>query len=658
MARLDWYWHRLRAMTPAELALHGRKKLRQLSDARRAWNWMPRPLDSAGVFPSLPQQDAAPARLREVLARDVESILDCRWRAFGHLELVVDDPPQWHRDYLAGQDLATARSAFKLDHRTLPGGADIKLLWELSRWHQLVRLAMGGYVLEDDVARRKCLDWLEDWVAHNPPYRGWNWTSALEAGIRLIQFAWIDALLAAGNPGDRTAHPATDLAPRLTQLRAELLPAHVWFTWRHCSFGSSANNHLLGELTGCILATVRWPVLALRCASLEELQAHWEREVLAQFAQDGGNREQALNYHLFALEFCVQASLALEAAGRKPSPQVQERLATAGRFFTEVQASDEHWDYGDSDDAFVTPFFVDQSVREWRDWLESSDQQGAIQYWLGPVSHPTTDGARSLGGATQVGGWSVYAETGIAVRVANRWRLRWDVSPLGYLSTASHGHYDALHLSLWIDGVAVIIDPGTGAYYGDLRLREWLASLAAHNGPCPVGAPGPRRLGPFLWTEHHPAPVLRTEGSEAVASLRLADVRTCRRISNLMPERGWRVEDACLRTDGLPEPFTVRWQLAPDSKVEQLPGRAFSVTRGPVRLRIEVSKAWEAAEVCTPPPLGGCTAGISTQGGPLDGLVSPAFRMVCRAPYLQLTARPSPGQDSRFVTTFLPGARS
>ena len=34
-------------------------------------------------------------------------------------------------------------------------------------------------------------------MTHNPPYRGWNWTSALEAGIRLIQFTWIDALLGA-----------------------------------------------------------------------------------------------------------------------------------------------------------------------------------------------------------------------------------------------------------------------------------------------------------------------------------------------------------------------------------------------------------------------------------------------------------------------------
>ena len=43
----------------------------------------------------------------------------------------------------------------------------------------------------------KCLDWLEDWARVNPPYRGWNWTSALEVGVRLVQFTWIDACLSA-----------------------------------------------------------------------------------------------------------------------------------------------------------------------------------------------------------------------------------------------------------------------------------------------------------------------------------------------------------------------------------------------------------------------------------------------------------------------------
>ena len=91
-------------------------------------------------------------------------------------------------------------------------------------------------------------------------------------------------------------------------------------------------------------------------------------------SEDGGNKEQALNYHLFSWEFCWQARAALLAAGRKISSDVEERLRRAARFFWEVQVRREPWDYGDSDNAFVSPFFVHEgsALIEWRDWLSRS----------------------------------------------------------------------------------------------------------------------------------------------------------------------------------------------------------------------------------------------------------------------------------------------
>src|SRR5437870_9250283 len=124
MSKLSWYWHRLRAMSAEEMALHARKKLRQFSDARRLSDWGAPGLEASGSFPPLPIPGKAPTELREALRRDSEDILAGRWKAFGHLEIKVDDPPKWHCDYLVGKDLATMESAFKLDLRTLPDGAD------------------------------------------------------------------------------------------------------------------------------------------------------------------------------------------------------------------------------------------------------------------------------------------------------------------------------------------------------------------------------------------------------------------------------------------------------------------------------------------------------------------------------------------------------
>src|SRR6185503_5987761 len=212
-----------------------------------------------GAFPKLSDPNTAPKALRESLRVDTDAILAGRWRVFGGVQLQVDDPPRWHKDYLAGVDLATDKPAHKLDHRKLPRGADIKLIWEPSRWNQLVRLAQASYVLDDNRAGQKCIDWLNNWVETNPPLRGWNWTSALESGLRLIAFSWIDALL---------SHNAK-LGNDLELLRKKILPAHAEFTWRCRSFGSSANNHIIGELAGLIIALARWPELEKHAAPLE-----------------------------------------------------------------------------------------------------------------------------------------------------------------------------------------------------------------------------------------------------------------------------------------------------------------------------------------------------------------------------------------------------
>src|SRR6185369_116565 len=515
-----------------------------------------------------PEPEAAPPVLCEVLVRDVEHILAGHWKAFGHLELKVDDPPNWHCDYLVGKNLATTESAFRLNYRELPAGADIKLIWELSRWYELVRLAMAAYVLGDERAARKCVEWLEDWVKNNPPYRGWNWTSGLEVGMRLVQFTWIDSLLSGfgksevGSPSPRPSPPGegelvpapgeierpcfssaangklpllggegrgeggrgSELSERLDRLRYEILPPHVWFAWRYRSFGSSANNHLLGELAGLILATARWPALAHWCASLEELQARWEHEVWVQFAEDGGNKEQALNYQLFSFELCWQARKALLEARKEISPFVDQRLDSAARFFWEVQARNEPWDYGDSDSAFAMPLFTreETALREWRDWVGRRHASGALEYWLGDTSDspPPLGFGRPIRAAERAGWW-FFENSGIAVCESGFWWLRWDLSPLGYLTTAAHGHLDALHLSIWFKGVALVVDPGTGAYFADQKLRAWLASRAAHNGPCPIGEEFPKRLGPFLWSQPHAVPSLRNSDEGLVGVLNI-----------------------------------------------------------------------------------------------------------------------------------------
>jgi hypothetical protein len=632
--------------------LHARRQFRQYTDDRGRSKAATTGLVSSDAFPILPPANLAPSVLRQALREDAARIMAGHWLAFTHLELPVDDPPSWQRDYLAGLDLATEEPARRLNHRDLPGGADIKLVWELSRWTQLVRLAQAAHVLEDPDPAIRCLTWLEHWLNRNPPWHGWNWTSPLEAGIRLIQITWMDALLT-------QSLKLTDARPRWQKLLSLLVPAHVRFVWRRRSFGSSANNHLLGELAGLIIATVRWPALARTGASLDALSSHWQREVLAQFAPDGGNREQALHYHLFSFEFCWQTRLALQAAQRPASGDVEERLARAAAFFHATQAAHEAWDYGDSDDAYVTPLFTREpsSVQEWRLWLGSSAEPAALDYWLGaPPRKPRIQHGLQEP-FTAVGSWRIYSHSGIALSAINSWWLRWDLSPLGYLKPAAHGHLDALHLSIWRQDVPMVIDPGTGVYYTDTELRAWLASRGAHNGPCPIGPEYPRRAGPFLWSEHHAPPTWRSGPSTHAlqAELRLPSALLRRTVQQVSHEDGWEVIDAIEPGASRRDPtarFNVLWQFAPGTQVQVLDNRRFQIRRRHALLEVRVSEGWSAVELNETQTESSVTVPAVRKAEALIGVVSPGFRRICRAPYLLLRADPG-DKPCVFSTTFL-----
>jgi hypothetical protein len=652
MPKLEWYFHRLMAMSPGEVLLRARKKVREKSDALRDRDWASIRLVANADFPELPARSELPVELSSVLLQDVEAILAGKWRAFGKVELQVDDPPRWHCDYLAGCDLFSTGDAFRLNHRTLPDGADVKLIWELSRWQQITRLAMAAYYLQDEKAGRKCIVWLEDWVKQNPPFKGWNWTSALETGFRLIQFVWIDALLS-------EVAVDWDFDAELDRLRYEILPPHVFYTWRHRSFGSSANNHLIGELTGLIAALVRWPNLAVWSTSLDELQGFWETEVQRQFASDGGNREQALNYHLFSFELCLIAWTAILAKGTVTTAAVEKQIVKAAEFFVSVQRERQRWDYGDSDEATVLPFWTrsEEAAWEWREWLANRNSSVALGMWWNRIRRngqlpPRIDTADvgGLGPDHSETDWCVFSNSGLATKRTRDWFLRLDLSPLGYGPTAAHGHLDALHLTLWWRGEAIVIDPGTGAYYGDPELRAWLASRAAHNGPSLASLDHPKRLGAFLWSGHHSVPAWRQPESDSFAAEWFVPAGTIyRKLIELKDGSGWEVVDDFLPNDKeFDGEFTVRWQFAPGTKLERVEDRRFRLERDGVVIYIEASADWDT--VLAAERTGDEASDDSANR--FAGQVSPSFRMVKTAPFLLLTAQAG-YKPCVFSTTFL-----
>lgn len=560
-SKLLWYASRLKAMSPGEVVHRLGERWKHRSDAD--FGKLADQVELGRLvpeFPALPDPVRAPEKLRHRLAVDAKELLDGDWLLYGWRRVSTGAPPCWHRDAACGVVIEPDELSHKLDHRVLPDLADARTIWEINRWSEMTRVMMHAWLNQDWDAARTAQIWLEDWVERNPAGRGINWTSPLEAGLRLLNFAWFDALVHACGQEHLSQHQVA--------LAERIVPAHALWVHRYRSFGSSANNHLLGELVGLLHAVKRWPALAAQVGTAEDLWRDIEVCVLDQFASDGGNREQALHYHLFAWEMAWHAQQLMAADG--PSP-VNDRLRKAAEYFVRMVHPLEPWDYGDSDDAQVLPIVLDRgdAMAEWQSWLADHDHGEVVGYWMGTT--PLRGAAIDL-----TEGWWLSPETGMAVCELNDWVLRLDGSPTGYGSIAAHGHCDALHLSIWDGTEAIVIDPGTGGYYGMAERRVMLASWDAHNGPQPgTGFQTPKRAGTFLLTDHYAQPELRRSGDRGMTAIFKHEGQEFHREASVTPDGALVVED-----EGTSETFRVGWTFSPECTVEVTHGLVIVVRRG------------------------------------------------------------------------------
>jgi hypothetical protein len=215
------------------------------------------------------------------------------------------------------------------------------------------------------------------------------------------------------------------------------------------------------------------------------------------------------------------------------------------------------WDYGDNDDAHVTPFYTNEkeSLQQWQDWLLG--KASPFSCWVRPPP-----AARE---AEKDGAWACYPQTGYAAAQYGEWSARLDASPLGFGSIAAHGQLDALHLSVWHAGRALLIDPGTGCYFGKPKIREHFVSRQAHNGPHFTNdSLYPIRNGPFLWGGHHTVPRLSVSQETAVAAIALDEKHLLSR-TVLCAMDGIEINDeisAPANTE-----VVIHWQFAPEVQI-------------------------------------------------------------------------------------------
>jgi hypothetical protein len=534
---------------------------------------------------------AAPALAPASYVAAADEVAAGRMDVLALCDAAIGCPPHWNRDPQSGQEFP-ASFGQHLDYRRL-AGADIKYVWEPNRHLQLVTLAQA-YALTAEARHLAALrTQIESWLEQCPYLRGANWSSSLEAGIRLIN--WSLAWQLAGGTASPLFAGATGAALRHRWL--DSIYQHMHFIRHRLSQHSSANNHLIGEAAGLLVASITWPLWTEARQWGATAQRVLEREVLLQNAPDGGNREQAFAYQQFVLGFLLVAGLARRATGADFPRAYWNRIEAMIEFVASMMDVGGGLPMiGDADDGFVMRLSQESGWCPFHSLLATGavlfrradfrakagrvDEQ--TRWLLGDDAGRTFDELRP--DATELPVRKDFPESGYYIlgdrfETPDEIRLVVDAGPLGYLGIAAHGHADALAMTLSVGGSEFLVDPGTYAYNTERKWRDYFRGTGAHNTVRIDGLDQSEIGGAFMWLRKARAHCERwtsnTDFDELIANhdgyTRLSDPVMHRRTVRL-DKRLRRIEVIddieCRREHSI----EIRWHFAESCRVREAEG--------------------------------------------------------------------------------------
>jgi hypothetical protein len=491
--RLRWRFNRLRCMSAGEVlhrvgrtVLAGMERVRLLPASP-----VPEP-DLSAARPQ-PWIQARPAIDAAPYLRAADRLCAGHMSLFALADVFVGRPPRWNRDPKTGIE-APLRYGKTLDYRDPVQVGDIKYLWEMNRHGHLVRLAQAWRLSGDERYSGTLARHLESWFDACPYPMGANWSSALEAALRLINWAAAWQILGGAESG-----VFADAAGRCLRRRwLRSVYQHAQFVHGWFSFYSSANNHLLGEAAGLFIASQTWPYWERAEVWRHRAKSLLEREAMRQNGADGVNLEQATSYQQFVLDLLILALLAGKANGHWFGVGYESRIEAMLEFLASIMdARGNVPAIGDADDARALDLGADGcpiyrsllatgavlfrrdefafkagGVDDRTRWLlgaqadERVEPEGPVRSRL-PVRRAFPEGGYYILGSD--------FESDEEIRVVA------DAGPLGYQSIAAHGHADALSFTLSVGGVEFLVDAGTYAYHTEGSWRAYFRGTGAHN---------------------------------------------------------------------------------------------------------------------------------------------------------------------------------
>lgn len=404
-------------------------------------------------------------------------------------------PIDWHCDFKTGYRWDP--KAFYRDIKIPYGIADIKVPWELSRFYHAVVLGQAYRLTENHKYAQEFITQVEDWIDHNPPLYGVNWSCTMEVAIRCCN--WIlGYTLMKDSPG---------MTDSFLIKFFKSIHQHGRYIISHLEYSKDlTSNHYLSNLTGLLYIGTCFPELreaeAWRTFAIKGLK----QEIAKQVYDDGCDFEASTCYHRLVLElFFFPVFLAVI---NHPEFTGENYRETADRIFDEAFTNRLYKMFeavlyllkptgcmpqiGDNDNGRLH-ILGQRETLDMRYLLTI----GAIffneprfkinEYGLCPEAYwlfgekGTTRWAALKGLQIKDIGSHNFHNSGWYVARHNQDYLLISCGPNGQNGNGGHAHNDKLSFELCLAGRDIIIDPGTYVYTANPEWRNRFRSSDFHN---------------------------------------------------------------------------------------------------------------------------------------------------------------------------------
>lgn len=522
LPKVIWYYKRLRLMSPAEIVCRAKNSFLAMTEkvGLIQINQIPEPDQNISFKTWISRNIDVP---QKPYIQAADRILSGHIPIFSLADARLGVVSDWNRDPLSG--IKTPLLFGKtIDYRNPDLVGDIKYLWEPNRHLQLVALAQSYRLTGDQHYLDGLATQLDSWFDQCPYLKGPNWTSSLELGIRLINwsFVWsfiggLESAIFKGKDGER-----------ILNRWLKSIYQHLHFIQGYYSRFSSANNHLIGEAAGVFVATTTWPFWKDFEKWHKKARDILIEEALKQNTPDGVNREQAISYQQFVLDFLIISALAGKQNGIEFPEDYWNRIEAMLEYIASVMdVAGNVPMIGDADDGYVVKLSQEEAFCPYKSLLATGavlfkrgdfkKKAGRLddktRWLLGDRAEEIFEGieAKSSKLKTQsedecvLSARKAFADGGYYIlgkdfEKESEVRCMVDCGPLGYLSIAAHGHADALSVYLSVAGREFLIDPGTYAYHANKKWRDYFRGTSAHNTVCVDRQNQSVIGGNFMWT--------------------------------------------------------------------------------------------------------------------------------------------------------------